>query len=85
MNFLAVGNKSLELRKFILASPCVPIINGYLASAIRYSKGSKLNHFTLLTVKIKYDSVDGECKKEISHADDLVDIFGTEIMAGNLY
>ena len=32
-------------------------------------------------IKIKYDSVDGECKAEISyHADDLVDIFGTEIM-----
>ena len=45
------GNKNLDLRKFMSASPCVPIINGYLASAISYSKGSKLNHFTLLTIR----------------------------------
>ena len=31
-------------------------------------------------VKFKYDSVDGESKTEISHAGDLVGIFGTEIM-----
>ena len=31
-------------------------------------------------MKIKYESVDGECKTETSHAVDLVDIFGTEIM-----
>ena len=37
-------------------------------------------YFINSKVKIKYDSVDGECKTEISHAEDLVDIFGTEIM-----
>ena len=31
-------------------------------------------------IKIKCDSVDGECKTEISHVEDSVDIFGTEIM-----
>ena len=31
-------------------------------------------------IKIKYDSVDGECKTEISYAEDLVDMFGTEVM-----
>ena len=31
-------------------------------------------------IKIKYDSLDGECKTEISHVEDLVDIFGTEII-----
>ena len=31
-------------------------------------------------MKIKYDSVDSECKTEIPHAEDLVNIFGTEIM-----
>ena len=31
-------------------------------------------------VKIKYSPVDGECNTEISHAEDVVDIFGTEIM-----
>ena len=31
-------------------------------------------------IKIKYDSVDDECKTEIPHAGDLVGIFETEIM-----
>ena len=51
VNFHAVENKSFELRKFMLTSPCVPIINGYLSSAMRYSKRSKLNHFTLIAVR----------------------------------
>ena len=51
VNLLAIENKILEQRKFMLTSSCVPIIKGYLASATRYSKRSKLNHFTLLTVR----------------------------------
>ena len=31
-------------------------------------------------IKIKYDSVDSEWKTEILHVEDLVDIFGIEIM-----
>ena len=31
-------------------------------------------------IKIKYDSVVGKCETEISHIEDLVDIFGTETM-----
>ena len=56
--------------------------SGYLASAMRCSKRSKLNTFFTVNgnIKIKYDSVDGERKTEISHAEDLVDIFRTEIM-----
>ena len=61
----------------MLTSPFVPIINSYLGSAMRYSKRSKLNK-----VKIKHYSVDGEYKTEILHAEDLVDIFGTEIIQG---
>ena len=44
---------------------------------MRYSKRSKLNK-----VKIKHYSVDGEHKTEILHAEDLVDIFETEIIQG---
>ena len=29
---------------------------------------------------VEYNSADGECKTEISHAENLLDIFGTEIM-----
>ena len=31
-------------------------------------------------INIKYDLIDGEGKTETSHAEDLVDILGTEIM-----
>ena len=34
-------------------------------------------------IKIKHDLVDGECKTEILHTEDLVDIFRTEIMQEN--
>ena len=76
------GKQKLRATKIILTSPCVPITSGYLASAMRCSKRSKLNTFFTVNgnTKIKYDSEDGERKTEISHAEDLVDIFRTEIM-----
>ena len=43
VNFLVAENKSLEQIKFMPTGPCVPITNGFLVSAMCYSKRSKLN------------------------------------------
>ena len=72
------GKKCLEPRKFMSTSPCASI-----KTVIWQFKTKQIESFCTNNGKIKkigYKSVDSEWKTEISHAEDFINILGTEIM-----
>ena len=76
------GKQKLRAEKIYVNEPLCSHNKRLLGKCNELFKKKQIGSFYTINgkIKIKYDSVDGECKTEILHAEDLVDIFGTEIM-----
>ena len=76
------GKEKLRAEKIYVNESLYSHNKWFLSKCNSFFKKKQTKSFYIINgkIKIKNDSVDGECKTEISHSDDLTDTCGAEIM-----